>query len=109
MLQQLKEDAIPLFERLHPNCIGVFCFDNSSNHQAYSPDALVATRMTLNEKAWPESEEYQFRDSSVLLRDQTMMDQQFYFHRNENKARKNGKVEVVSVRYFKGNEYYLTK
>ncbi|KAI8884154.1 hypothetical protein K501DRAFT_271959 [Backusella circina FSU 941] len=35
VLQQLKEDAISLFENFHPECIGILIFDNSSNHQAY--------------------------------------------------------------------------
>ncbi|KAG1489580.1 hypothetical protein G6F47_012193 [Rhizopus delemar] len=50
MVEQLKEDAISLFEALHPNCVAVFLFDNSSNHGAFADDALVASRMTLNEK-----------------------------------------------------------
>ncbi|KAG1569197.1 hypothetical protein G6F50_006604 [Rhizopus delemar] len=66
MVEQLKEDAIGLFEALHPNCVAVFLFDNSSNHGAFADDALVASRMTLNEKPWPLSEKFQFRDTSVL-------------------------------------------
>ncbi|KAG1050699.1 hypothetical protein G6F43_007047 [Rhizopus delemar] len=50
MVEQLKEDVISLFEALYPNCVAVFLFDNSSNHGAFADDALVASRMTLNEK-----------------------------------------------------------
>ncbi|OAD06485.1 hypothetical protein MUCCIDRAFT_107062 [Mucor lusitanicus CBS 277.49] len=50
MVKQLEEQAIGLFKALHPNCTAVFLFVNSSNHGAYSDDALVASRMTLNEK-----------------------------------------------------------
>ncbi|CAJ0644875.1 13085_t:CDS:1, partial [Entrophospora sp. SA101] len=32
---------------LYPDCIAVFAFDNSSNHAAFSNDALVAKRMNL--------------------------------------------------------------
>lgn len=42
--------VVKVFEELHPNCRGVFLFDNSSNHQAYSADALLARNMTLKDK-----------------------------------------------------------
>jgi len=32
---------------LHPGCTGVFCFDQSTNHNAMAADALIATRMNL--------------------------------------------------------------
>ena len=48
LIAQIKTKDIPLFNRLHPGCIGVFVFDNSTNHGAYAPDALVATKMNLN-------------------------------------------------------------
>jgi hypothetical protein len=67
MVQQLKEDALPLFELLHPGCKAVFLFDNSCNHRAYADDALVASRMTLNENPWPNSEKYPFKDTTVAL------------------------------------------
>ena len=40
--------AIPIFEILHPGCVGVFCFDQSTNHNAMAADALIATRMNLS-------------------------------------------------------------
>ena len=40
--------AIPIFEILHPDCVGVFCFDQSTNHNAMAADALIATRMNLS-------------------------------------------------------------
>lgn len=52
MVEQLREDAIKLFELLHPGCTAVFLFDNSSNHGAYPDNALVASRMPLNEQEW---------------------------------------------------------
>ncbi|CAB4474979.1 unnamed protein product [Rhizophagus irregularis] len=48
VLNQIKTKAIPIFEILHPNCIGVFAFDNSSNHAIFAKDALVSKRMNLN-------------------------------------------------------------
>ncbi|PKY31798.1 hypothetical protein RhiirB3_475331 [Rhizophagus irregularis] len=48
MLDQLVHQAIPIFEILHPGCVGVFCFDQSTNHNAMAADALIATRMNLS-------------------------------------------------------------
>ncbi|CAG8675614.1 7579_t:CDS:2, partial [Paraglomus brasilianum] len=47
MIEQLMNRAIPIFEIIHPGCIGVFCFDQSTNHNAMAEDALVVTRMNL--------------------------------------------------------------
>jgi hypothetical protein len=47
LLWQLKEKAIPEFERHHPDCTGLFIFDNSSGHSAYAPDALRVANMNL--------------------------------------------------------------
>lgn len=41
--------AIPIFEILHPDCVGVFCFDQSTNHNAMA-DALITTRMNLSSR-----------------------------------------------------------
>ncbi|KAI9329106.1 hypothetical protein BD770DRAFT_477956 [Pilaira anomala] len=66
MVKQLK-DVINLFEILHPGCIAVFLFDNSSNHSAFADDALVASRMTLKDRVWPKTEKFQFKDTTVTL------------------------------------------
>ncbi|CAG8646640.1 4909_t:CDS:2, partial [Paraglomus occultum] len=47
MIEQLINRAIPIFEIIHPGCIGVFCFDQSTNHNAMAEDALVVTRLNL--------------------------------------------------------------
>ena len=44
MIAQLKQ-AIKIFEITHPGCIGVFLFDNSTGHNAYAADALIAHKM----------------------------------------------------------------
>ncbi|RIA99523.1 hypothetical protein C1645_684789 [Glomus cerebriforme] len=44
----LMHQAISIFEILHPGCTGVFCFDQSTNHNAIAGDALVATKMNLS-------------------------------------------------------------
>ncbi|KAJ7639897.1 hypothetical protein B0H17DRAFT_852439, partial [Mycena rosella] len=38
-------DAIKIFEYLYPDGVGVFIFDCSSVHEAYTSDALLAHRM----------------------------------------------------------------
>jgi hypothetical protein len=49
MVSQLTA-GIPIFEKLHPGCVGLFCFDQSSNHQALPSDALLTAKLTLNDK-----------------------------------------------------------
>ncbi|PKY59893.1 hypothetical protein RhiirA4_281522, partial [Rhizophagus irregularis] len=44
----LVHQAIPIFELLHSGCIGVFCFDQSINHNAMAADALIASKMNLS-------------------------------------------------------------
>jgi hypothetical protein len=48
MVEQLTTKVMPLFKLLHPDMIGVFLFDQSSNHKAFSEDALVASKMNMN-------------------------------------------------------------
>ena len=48
LLQQFTQKAIPIFERLHPDCVAVFLFDNSTNHGAFAEDALNVNKMNLN-------------------------------------------------------------
>ena len=47
LINQVETKAIPIFEAIFPNCIGLFAFDNSSNHAAFKSDALVASKMNL--------------------------------------------------------------
>jgi hypothetical protein len=47
LLEQVKSKAIPIFETLFPTCIAVFAFDNSSNHAAFLPNALVVSKMNI--------------------------------------------------------------
>lgn len=78
MVDQLKKLAIPIFKALHPNCIGLFVFDQSSNHNAYSIDALLAKRMTLNTK---EDKVYCFKNGFFYM-DGQFIEQPMYFMRN---------------------------
>lgn len=36
-----------LFNFIFPQCQGLFAFDNAASHSAFSPDALVASKMNL--------------------------------------------------------------
>ena len=38
------EQALNIFEWTHPECIGIFAFDNATSHTAFSEDALIATK-----------------------------------------------------------------
>ena len=49
LLDQIEYKAIPIFEALlHPGCVALFAFDNSTCHAAFGKDALVASKMSLN-------------------------------------------------------------
>ncbi|OAD72411.1 hypothetical protein PHYBLDRAFT_169542 [Phycomyces blakesleeanus NRRL 1555(-)] len=50
MLKQLKNNVIPLFELIHPGCKAVFSFDQSTNHKVYGQNALISSKMNLNDK-----------------------------------------------------------
>jgi len=49
VVKQVKERAIPIFERTHPGKVAMFMFDNSCNHNAFADDALVVSRMNLKD------------------------------------------------------------
>ena len=42
LVRQTKLKAIPIFKALYPGCDALFVFDNSANHHAFAPDAIVA-------------------------------------------------------------------
>lgn len=105
MVDQLTNDAIPLFESLHPGCKAIFLFDNSSNHGAYSSDALVASRMTLNKKPWPTNHQFQFKDTEVELSNGTTLKQSFYYDEVVKQTDRKGKSKEKTVRYFKGKKH----
>ncbi|CAG8639691.1 10105_t:CDS:2, partial [Gigaspora margarita] len=52
LLEQVQQ-AIKIFERTHPGCVGIFAFDNATSHKAFSEDALVALKMNLDPEADP--------------------------------------------------------
>ena len=48
LIEQVKVTQT-LFDILHPGCAALFAFDNSQNHRAMAPDALVANRLNLSD------------------------------------------------------------
>jgi hypothetical protein len=48
LVRQTK-NAMTIFKILHPNSDALFIFDNSANHHAFAPDALVASRLNLTD------------------------------------------------------------
>ncbi|KAL5512106.1 hypothetical protein ACEPAG_3627 [Sanghuangporus baumii] len=46
-LMKQIEDAIKIFEFLHPGTVGVFCFDCSAAHEGFGPDALNVNKMNV--------------------------------------------------------------
>ena len=49
VVKQVKERAIPIFERTHPGKVALCMFDNSCNHNAFADDALVVSRMNMKD------------------------------------------------------------
>ena len=47
LVEQTRERLIPIFKILHPGCDALIVFDNSMNHHAKAPDALVAKRLNV--------------------------------------------------------------
>ena len=49
VVAQLKEEAIAIFNILHPGKVALFMFDNSSNHNVFAPDALKCEKLNLSD------------------------------------------------------------
>jgi hypothetical protein len=49
LVKQLNEKVFPIFKVLHPDCDGLFMFDNSQNHHAKPPDALSVNVLNLKD------------------------------------------------------------
>ena len=62
LLQQLKS-MIAVFEHTHPNCTGVFIFDQSSAHKGYADNALNVNSMNIN----PAGKQKKLRDTKIPL------------------------------------------
>ena len=49
LVKQTKLKSIPIFKILHPHSDVFFMYDNSANHHAFAPDALMAHRLNLKD------------------------------------------------------------
>ena len=49
LIQQLLDRALPIFNLLHPDCVGLWIFDNSQNHLKMADDALRASKLNLGD------------------------------------------------------------
>ena len=117
MLKQLTEDAIPIFEELHPGCVAVFIFDQSSNHNAYADDALVVQRMSKSEKRCEPEDKYVFRPGYFYHKEESgeyRIPQSMYKEKQENVLKRKRGVTILTadkqyIRYFKGIEGILAE
>lgn len=41
------EKSVDIFERVHPDAVGVFLFDNAPSHRKMADDALNADKMNV--------------------------------------------------------------
>ena len=48
LAKQVEFKAIPIFNKLYPDAVGVFAFDNAKSHGAFAKNALIAERMNMN-------------------------------------------------------------
>ncbi|OAD78784.1 hypothetical protein PHYBLDRAFT_185350 [Phycomyces blakesleeanus NRRL 1555(-)] len=101
MLKQLESNAIPLFEVIHPGCKAVFVFDQSTNHKAYSQNALIANKITLGDKEVEEDDLCTLRDTT-FVRDGEEQVQSMYYEKDEWFTKKSGQWVTKKVKYVKG-------
>lgn len=108
MLAQLKDQVIPLFKILHPGMIGVFLFDQSNNHKAFSEDALIANNMNMNSIEVKDGEtngQGKFRDQAFYVeKNFDYAEQQKIYFQNKESSKKiaeyrkiHRKVHPVSI------------
>ena len=76
LCKQLIEKAIPSFNYLHPGKTALFVFDNSSNHGALAPDALVASRLKLSDGFPKDTQKGVDKTRTIPFRDGWYLDQQ---------------------------------
>ena len=96
MVKQLKDDAIPLFEKLHPGCQALFLFDQSSNHNAYAPSAKIASRFGLKDKILKSVDERVILPGKYIGSDGEQHIQNFYtLEVNKRQTKKGLKEERI--------------
>lgn len=96
LMEQLKKDAIPLFELLHPNCIGLFAFDQSSNHRAFGKDALIASRMSSSNTIFKDKPDgFKFKDGWYINSDGVKVQQTIYVSRGFDRRKVANEIRVL--------------
>ena len=93
LVEQTKV-AIDLFNILHPGCTAVFAFDNSANHHARAPDALIASRLNKSDggKSAP------FLRPGWFLRDGVRVMQEMQFIDSSGKQIQKGTRRILMER-----------
>lgn len=99
MQAQLSDVVIPLFKLLHPDKMGVFLFDQSSNHKAFPEDALVASKMNMNPILIKDDDSLQgkFRDQSFYVFKTFDYAQQQKILHQQNKTREKKVEEIQAI------------
>jgi hypothetical protein len=87
-----------MFEKLHPGCVAVFLFDNSTNHGAFSPDALNANKMNLN----PGGKQPALRNGWFTLDGSRVMQEMIYPSGHTNAGAPKGIKQVLLERQLWG-------
>lgn len=74
LVKQIQNKVIPIFKILHPGCVALMMFDNSMNHRAKAPNALVANRLNVSDggKNVEKMRDGWFRDENGALVKQKM-------------------------------------
>ncbi|OAD68317.1 hypothetical protein PHYBLDRAFT_173319 [Phycomyces blakesleeanus NRRL 1555(-)] len=101
MLKQLESNAIPLFEIIHPGCKVAFVFDQSTNHKAYSQNALIANKITLGDKEVEEDNLCTLKDTTFVWDGEEQI-QSMYYKKDEWFTKKSGQWVTKKVKYVKG-------
>ncbi|CAG8653091.1 5212_t:CDS:2 [Dentiscutata erythropus] len=82
MVKQLREKAIPIFNALHPGCIGIV--SNSTNHNVYALDALVCSRMTMHPKV---ENKFKFKDGWFIRNYEKITQPMFFLDEDDDSGR----------------------
>ncbi|OAD71700.1 hypothetical protein PHYBLDRAFT_170360 [Phycomyces blakesleeanus NRRL 1555(-)] len=107
----LMEDENPIRKKgpgmsLMIRCKAVFSFDQSTNHKAYGQNALISSKMNLNDKEIEDDDPCSLRDT-VFVRNGVEEVQSMYYEKDEWFAKKSGQWVQNKVKYVKGVRHIL--
>ena len=103
--KQIREDVIPLFEKLYPGCQALFVLDQSSNHNAYAPSAKRANSFNLKDTKLKSIDEHVILPGYYIAPDGEKKIQNFYILEIKNEGQKNER----RIWFRKGLETILTE